>query len=94
MSILEVPRTCVGISILPFLKMSLNLARKSAIDTTILAKSEPKVGRNGQSTLRLRQNPGKSSYTILSRADGSLTPSGRHYYTATGRPEPSAQFDR
>ena len=52
------------------------------------------MGRSGQSTLRLRQIPGKSSYTVISRADGSLTPSGRYLYKKTGRPEPSSQFDR
>ena len=52
------------------------------------------MGRSGQTTLNLRQNPGRSSYTVLSRADGSLTPAGSHYYKMTGGPAPSRPFDR
>ena len=74
--------------------MTLNNQRRAAIDIAISARTEPAVGRSGQTTLRLRQNPGRSSYTVLSRADGSLTPGGIHYYAATGLATPSSQFDR
>ena len=73
--------------------MSLTPARRAAIDTAINAGVAPKIGRSAQTTLALRQNPGRSSYTLLSRANGSLTPAGEHYYAATGAARPSAQFD-
>ena len=81
----------------PLLKkdeMSLSQDRKNHIDIAVAAGREPRVGRSGQTTLNLRQNPGMSSYTVLSRADGSLTPAGSHYYKMTGGPAPSRQFDR
>ena len=74
--------------------MSLNNQRRAAIDTAIAARTETKTGRSGQTTLRLRQNPGRSSYNVLSRAGGSLTPAGDHYYATTGLAAPSSQFDR
>ena len=74
--------------------MSLTTARRQAIDVAIAAGAQPKVGSSAQTTLRLRQNPGRSSYTVLSRADGSLTMAGRHYYKETGAPAPSRQFNR
>ena len=74
--------------------MSLNPARRQALDVAIAAGTAPKIGKSAQTTLRLRQNPGRSSYTVLSRADGSLTPAGDHYFAATGAPAPSRQFDR
>ena len=64
--------------------MSLNNKRKY-IDTAIAASTEPRVGKSAQTTLRLRQNEGRSSYTLLSRADGSMTKSGEYYYEKTGR---------
>ena len=81
----------------PLLKkdeMSLSQDRKNHIDIAVAAGREPRVGRSGQTTLNLRQNPGRSSYTVLGRADGSLTPAGSHYYKMTGGPAPSRQFDR
>ena len=74
-------------------EMSLS-QRQQNIDIAVAAGREPRVGRSGQTTLNLRQNPGRSSYTVLSRADGSLTPAGSHYYKATMGPAPSRQFDR
>ena len=74
--------------------MSLNTNRRQALDVAIAAGTTPSIGRSGQTTLRLRQNPGRSSYNVLSRADGSLTPAGDHYYAKTGAPAPSRQFDR
>ena len=74
--------------------MSLNNQRRAAIDIAIAAGTEPTLGRSAQTTLRLRQNAGRSSYNVLSRADGSLTPAGDHYYATTGLATPSTQFDR
>ena len=74
--------------------MSLTAVRWQALNIAIAAGAEPKIGMSAQTTLRLRQNQGRSSYTMLSRADGSLTPAGSHYYKATGGPAPSRQFDR
>ena len=73
--------------------MSLSEHRRH-IDIAIAAGTQAKVGRSGQNTLSLRQNPGHSSYSVLSRADGSLTPAGVHYYKSTGAPVPSSQFNR
>ena len=72
----------------------MNQNQRQQINTAIAAGTEPRVGNSGQTSLRLRQNVGRSSYTILSRADGSMTKSGQHFYDTTGRPTPSAQFDR
>ena len=74
--------------------MSLIPARRQALDVAIAAGTQPKIGKSAQTTLRLRQNPGRSSYTVLSRADGTLTPAGDHYFAVTGTPAPSRQFDR
>ena len=74
--------------------MSLSSERRNAVDIAIAAGRTPQIGRSGQNTLSLRPNPGRSSYAVLSRADGSLTPAGSHYYKSTGRPAPSSQFDR
>ena len=74
--------------------MSLNNERKSAIRTAIASNTIPKRGRSNQTTLRLQQNPGRSSYTVLARADGSLTPSGEFFYgEADSQPRPTSQFD-
>ena len=72
----------------------MNENRRRLIDIAIAAGTEPRVGKSAQSTLNLRQNVGRSSYTLLSRGDGSMTPAGQYFYEATGRPAPSAQFDR
>ena len=72
----------------------MNSIRKDAINTAIMAGAEPKTGKSSATTLRLRQTPGRASYTVLTRADGSLTKAGEHYYTSTGRAAPSAQFSR
>ena len=68
-------------------------SRRAAIDIAIAAGTPPTLGRSAQTTLRLRQNPGRSSYTLLSRADGTRTPAGDYYYGTTGRPAPSRMFD-
>ena len=73
--------------------MSLDIRRRSAIDTAILAGVTPSLGRSTQTTLTLRRNPGRSSYALLGRPDGSLTPAGEYYYGASGTERPSAQFD-
>ena len=72
----------------------MNQIRRDAINIAIHAGTEPRTGKSSATTLRLRQNPGRASYTVLSRADGSLTKAGEHYYETTGRPAPSGQFDR
>ena len=74
--------------------MSLTDARRQMIDVAIAAGTVPRIGRSAQTTLNLRQNPGRSSYSVLSRADGSLTPAGSHYHAMTGEPAPSRQYDR
>ena len=71
----------------------MNSNREKAINVAIAAGRSPKVGRSGQTTINLKQREGKSSYALLSRADGSLTKAGEHYYKATGGPSPSRQFD-
>ena len=73
--------------------MSLNPARRAAIDTAIHAGVAPKVGRSAQTTRALRQTPGRSSYAPVNRSDGTLTLAGKHYYDVTGSARPSAQFD-
>jgi len=75
--------------------MSLNSERKKAIRTAIAAGSVPNRGRSNQTTLRLNQNPGRSSYTVLARADGSLTQSGEFFYgeADSSQPRPTSQFD-
>ena len=73
--------------------MSLNQGRRSAIDTAILAGVAPKIGRPSQTTLALRQNPGRSSYVLLGRPHGSLTSAGEYNYTPSQTERPSAQFD-
>ena len=74
--------------------MSLNPDRKNALGVAIATGTDPKMGKSSQTTLRLRQHEGRSSYTVLSRADGSKTAAGEYYYKSTGRPAPSRQFDR
>ena len=74
--------------------MSLNNQRRAVLDVAIAARTEPTTGKSAQTTLRLRQNPGRSSYNVISRAHGSLTPAGEYFYKATGRAAPSSQFDR
>ena len=74
--------------------MSLSSERRRHIDIAIASGRMPQLGRSGQTNLSLRQNPGRSSYAVLSRADGSLTPAGTHYFAATNTPAPSRQFDR
>ena len=75
--------------------MSLNSERKGAIRTAIAAGTVPNRGRSNQTTLRLNQNPGRSSYTVLARADGSLTQSGEFFYgeADSSQPRPTSQFD-
>ena len=75
--------------------MSLNSERKSTIQTAIAGGTVPNRGRSNQTTLRLNQNPGRSSYTVLARADGSLTQSGEFFYgeADSSQPRPTSQFD-
>ena len=75
--------------------MSLNNERKGAIRTAIAAGTVPSRGRSNQTTLRLQQNPGRSSYTVLARADGSLTKAGEFFYGEAdqSQPRPTSQFD-
>ena len=77
------------------LEMSINDERKGAIRTAIEAGTVPNRGRSNQTTLRLQQNPGRSSYTVLARADGSLTKSGEFFYgqAEQSQPRPTSQFD-
>ena len=72
----------------------MNENQRRLIDIAIAAGTEPRIGKSAQSTLSLRQNVGRSSYTLLSRGDGSMTPAGQYFYETTGRPAPSSQFDR
>ena len=74
--------------------MSLNENQRLKLDVAIAAGTEPRLGNSTQTTLRLRQNVGRSNYTLLSRGDGSMTPAGQYFYQTTGRPAPSSQFDR
>ena len=74
--------------------MDLSNARRQALDVAIAARTELTTGRSSQTTLRLRQNPGRSSYNVLSRSDGTLTPAGDYFYKTTGRAAPSSQVDR
>ena len=74
--------------------MSLSIERRGHIDTAIAAGRSPVLARSGQTNLSLKQNPGRSSYALLARADGSLTPAGSHFYAVTNTPKPSRQFDR
>ena len=54
----------------------MNSIRQGALDSAMATRTEPCMGKSSQSTLNLRQNESKSSYTTLSRADGSLTATG------------------
>ena len=60
--------------------MSLNDATKEAIKTAMSEDNLPRRGRSNQVTLRLKRNPGRSSYVLLARADGTLTKAGEYYY--------------
>ena len=54
----------------------------------------PKRGRSNQTTLNLKRNPGRSSYVVLARADGSLTKAGEYYYGQNpSQIRPTSQFD-
>ena len=59
--------------------MSLNDDVKEAIRIAIAGGTLPKRGRSNQTTLNLKQNPGRSSYVLLARADGSLTKAGEFF---------------
>ena len=74
--------------------MSINEERKSAIRTALLAGTVPTRGRSNQVTLSIKQNPGRSSFVLLARADGTLTKAGEFYYGANpSQPRPTSQFD-
>ena len=75
--------------------MSINDERKGATRTAIAAGTVPNRGRSNQTTLRLQQNPGRSSYVVLGRADGSLTKAGEFFYGQPdqSQPRPTSQFD-
>ena len=53
--------------------MALNQATKDAIMTAMAEDNLPKRGRSNQTILRLKRNPGRSSYVLLARGDGTLT---------------------
>ena len=74
--------------------MTLNEAMKDAIINATARDNPPRRGRSNQMTLRLKPNPGKSSYVLLARADGTLTKAGEYYYGETpSQPTPTSQFD-
>ena len=75
--------------------MSLNNERRNAIRTAIAAGTVPSRGKSNQTSLRLQQIPGRSSYTVLARADGSLTKAGEFFYGQAdqSQPRPTSQFD-
>ena len=74
--------------------MSLNDNVKEAMRIALAGGTLPKRGRSNQTTLNLKRNPGKSSYVLLARADGSLTKAGEHYYGQdTLLLRPTRQFD-
>ena len=74
--------------------MSINDERMSAIRTAMAAGTVPTRGRSNAVTLRLKQNPGRSSFVLLARADGTLTKAGEFYYGANpSQPRPTSQFD-
>ena len=76
------------------LKMSINEERKSVIRTAALAGSVPTRGRSNQVTLKTQQNPGRSSFVLLARADGTLTKAGEYYYGSNpSQSRPTSQFD-
>ena len=60
--------------------MALNEATKEAMRTAMAEDNLPRRGRSNQVTLRLKRNPGRSSYVLLARADGALTKAGEFYY--------------
>jgi hypothetical protein len=74
--------------------MSLNDDVKEAMRIAIAGGTLPKRGRSNQTTLNLKRNPGRSSYVLLARADGSLTKAGETYYGQNpSQIRPTSQFD-
>ena len=74
--------------------MSLNDEVKEAMRIAIAGGNLPKRGRSNQTTLNLKRNPGRSSYVLLARADGTLTKAGEHYYGQNpSQIRPTSQFD-
>ena len=74
--------------------MSLNDATKEAIKTAISEDNLPRPGRRNQTTLWLKENPGRSSYVLLARGDGTLTKACEFYYgESPSQPQPTSQFD-
>ena len=74
--------------------MSLNNDVKESMRIAIASGTLPKRGRSNQTTLNLKQNPGRSSYVLLARADGSLTKAGEHFYGQNpSQIRPTSQFD-
>ena len=73
--------------------MALNEAMKEAMRNAMAEDNPPRRGRSNQTTLRLK-TPGKSSYVLLARADGTLTKAGEFYYAENpSQPTPTSQFD-
>ena len=74
--------------------MALNEATKKAMRSAMAEGNLPRRGRSNQVTLRLKRNPGRSSYVLLARADGTLTKAGEFYYGENpSQPTPTSQFD-
>ena len=74
--------------------MALKEATKDAMRTAMAEDNLPKRGRSNQITLRLKRNPGRSSYVLLARGDGTLTKAGEFYYGENpSQPKPTSQFD-
>ena len=74
--------------------MSLNNDVKESMRIAIAGGTFPKRGRSNQTTLNLKRNPGRSSYVLLARADGSLTKAGEYFYGQNpSQLRPTSQFD-
>ena len=74
--------------------MALNEAMKEAMKNAMAEDNPPRRGRINQTTLRLKTNPGKSSYVLLARANGTLTKAGEFYYAENpSQPTPTSLFD-
>ena len=74
--------------------MALNEAIKEAMRNAMAKDNPPRRGRNNQTTLRLKRNPGRSSHVLLARGDGTLTKAGEFYYgESPSQPKPTSQFD-
>ena len=74
--------------------MSLNNDVKENMRIALAGGTLPKRGKSNQTTLNLKRTPGKSSYVVLAKPDGSLTKAGEHYYGQDPLLlRPTSQFD-